>query len=193
MSHLWYMCFQYGDLCDLNLTGSWPWPEHSIKCYLSQFLPLWFRSIWSKFCPKLIILRSLRPVTWNPRFWPLTWPWPDTWPNLKNRGWFRIVSSRVFERSVVRFSATICSRVMRWGRLTRALEGGLRITPSRRCDSQTWRGSVWRGSISINPQNGGEIDMLPPMGSISIWGDRRSSPPSISAPMRANATSCGVI
>ena len=38
------------------------------------------------FGPKLIILRSLRLVTWKPWFWPLTWPRPDTWLHLENSG-----------------------------------------------------------------------------------------------------------
>ena len=36
----------------------------------------------------------------------------------KFRGCFRIVSSRAFERRIVRLSAAIRSRVMTWGRLT---------------------------------------------------------------------------
>ena len=81
--HLWYLCFMYGDLLwpDLDL-------EQSLisNIYSISVLPYILGVLEVSFGPKLIILRSLRLVTWKPRFWLLTWPWPDTWPHLENLG-----------------------------------------------------------------------------------------------------------
>ena len=116
MPRPWYLCLMYGDLLwpDLDLEPSLISNIYSISVlhHISGVLEV-------SFGPKLIILRSLRFVTWKPRFWLLTWPWPDTWPHLeKFRECFRIVSSRAFERRIVRLSAAIRSQVMTWGRLT---------------------------------------------------------------------------
>ena len=101
------------------VTWSWPWTELSIKHLLYQYLALYFRSIWSKFCPKtdnfeVSTARNLKaPI--------LTFDLTLTWHVTsfgKFRGCFRIVSSRAFERRVARLSAAIRSRVMTWGRLT---------------------------------------------------------------------------
>ena len=116
MPHLWYLCFMYGDLLwpDLDLE-----PSLISSIYSISILPYILGVLEVSFGPKLIILRSLRLVTWKSRFWLLTWPWPDTWPHLENfRGCFRIVSSRAFERRIGRLSAAVRSRVMTWGRLT---------------------------------------------------------------------------
>ena len=124
-------------------------PSLNIKHLLNQRLALYFRSTRGKFWPKtdnfeVSMARNLKaPI--------LTFDLTLTWHVTsfgKFRGCFRIVSSRAFERRIVRLSAAIRSRVMTWGRLTPPpasrgwrstpanagltgeLEGGLRITPS---------------------------------------------------------------
>ena len=80
----------------------------------------------------------------------------------KFRGWFRIVSSRAFERRIVRLSAAIRSRVMTWGRLT----------PPPPPASRRWRST---------PANAGLIRPLVPTIYISriffiyLWPGVRSS------------------
>ena len=71
----------------------WPlWPDLDLEpslisnIYSISVLPYISGVLEVSFGPKLIILRSLRLVTWKPRFWLLTWPWPDTWPHLENLG-----------------------------------------------------------------------------------------------------------
>ena len=71
----------------------WPlWPDLDLEpslisnIYSISVLPYISGVLDVSFGPKLIILRSLRLVTWKPRFWHLTWPWPDTWPHLENLG-----------------------------------------------------------------------------------------------------------
>ena len=106
----------YGDLLwpDLDLETSLISNIYSISVlpYISGVLEV-------SFGPKLIILRSLWLVTWKPWFWLLTWPWPDTWSHFENLGGaLGFVSSRAFERRIVRLPAVIRSRVMTWWRLT---------------------------------------------------------------------------
>ena len=104
----------------------WPlWPDLDLEpslisnIYSISVLPYISGVLEVSFGPKLIILRYLRLVTWKPRFWLLTWPWPAHVTSFgKFRGCFRIVSLRAFERRIVRLSAAIRSRVMTWGRLT---------------------------------------------------------------------------
>ena len=111
------------DICVLcmvtSVTWSWPWTELNIKHLLISVLP-YISGVLEVSCgPKLIILRSLRLVTWKPPI--LTFDLTLTWHVTsfgKFRGCFRIVSSRAFERRIVRLSAAIRSRVMTWGRLT---------------------------------------------------------------------------
>ena len=111
------------DICVLcmvtSVTWSWPWTELNIKHLLNQCLALYFRSTRSKFWPKtdnfeVSTARNLKaPI--------LTFDLTLTWHVTsfgKFRGCFRIVSSRAFERRIVRLSAAIRSRVMTWGRLT---------------------------------------------------------------------------
>ena len=80
----------------------WPlWPDLDVEpslisnIYSISVLPYISRVFEVRFGPKLIILRSLRLVTWKPRFWLLTWPWLDTWPHLENLGvlWDRLIES----------------------------------------------------------------------------------------------------
>ena len=111
------------DICALcmvtSVTWSWPWTELNIKHLLNQCLALYFRSTRGKFLPKtdnfeVSTARNLKaPI--------LTFDLTLTWHVTsfgKFRGCFRIVSSRAFERRIVRLSAAIRSRVMTWGRLT---------------------------------------------------------------------------
>ena len=111
------------DICVLcmvtSVTWSWPWTEHNIKHLLNKCLALYFRSTRGKFWPKtdsfeVSTARNLKaPI--------LTFDLTLTWHVTsfgKFRGCFRIVSSRAFERRIVRLSAAIRSRVMTWGRLT---------------------------------------------------------------------------
>ena len=111
------------DICVLcmvtSVTWSWPWTELNIKHLLNQCLALYFRSTWGMFWPKtdnfeVSTARNLKaPI--------LTFDLTLTWHVTsfgKFRGCFRIVSSRAFERRIVRLSAAIRSRVMTWGRLT---------------------------------------------------------------------------
>ena len=111
------------DICVLcmvtSVTWSWPWTELNIKHLLNQCLALYFRSTRGKFWPKtdnfeVSTARNLKaPI--------LTFDLTLTWHVTsfgKFRGCFRIVSSRAFERRIVRLSAAIRSRVMTWGRLT---------------------------------------------------------------------------
>ena len=85
------------------VTWSWPWTELSIKHLLDQYLVLYFRSIWSKFWPKtcnfeVSTARNLKaPIS----TFDLTLTWHVT-SFEKFRGWFRIVSSRAFERRLAR-------------------------------------------------------------------------------------------
>ena len=111
------------DICVLcmatSVTWSWPWTELNIKHLLNQRLALYLRSTRGKFWPKtdnfeVSMARNLKaPI--------LTFDLTLTWHVTsfgKFRGCFRIVSSRAFERRIVRLSAAIRSRVMTWGRLT---------------------------------------------------------------------------
>ena len=111
------------DICVLcmvtSVTWSWPWTELNIKHLLNQCLALYFRSTRGKFWPKtdnfeVSTARNLKaPI--------LTFDLTLTWHVTsfgKFRGCFRIVSSRAFERRIVRLSAAIRSGVMTWGRLT---------------------------------------------------------------------------
>ena len=111
------------DICVLcmvtSVTWSWPWTELNIKHLLNQCLALYFRSTRGKFWPKtdnfeVSTARNLKaPI--------LTFDLTLTWHVTsfgKFRGCFKIVSSRAFERRIVRLSAAIRSRVMTWGRLT---------------------------------------------------------------------------
>ena len=102
-----------------SVTWSWPWTELNIKHLLNQCLALYFRSTRGKFWPKtdsfeVSTARNLKaPI--------LTFDLTLTWHVTsfgKFRRCFRIVSSRAFERRIVRLSAAIRSRVMTWGRLT---------------------------------------------------------------------------
>ena len=118
MPHLWYLCFMYGDLLwpDLYLE-----PSLISNIYSIRVMPYILGVLEVSFGPKLIILRSLRLVTWKPRFWLLTWPWPDTWPHLENLGRALGSSHRDLSnaaKKIGRLSAAIRSRVMTWGRLT---------------------------------------------------------------------------
>ena len=83
MPQLWYLCFMYGDLLwpDLELEPSLVWNIYSIST-----LPYILGVFGISFGPKLIILRSLRLVTWKSRLWPLTRPSPDTWTHFENVG-----------------------------------------------------------------------------------------------------------
>ena len=101
------------------VTWSWPWTELNIKHLLNQCLSLYFRSTRSKFWPttdnfEVSMARNLKaPI--------LTFDLTLTWHVTsfgKFRGCFMIVSSRAYERRIVRLSAAIRSRVMTWGRLT---------------------------------------------------------------------------
>ena len=83
MPHIWYLCFMYGDLLwpDLELE-----PSLISHIYSISTLPYILGVFGVSFGPKLIALWSRRLVTWKPLFWPLIWPWPDTWPHLENLG-----------------------------------------------------------------------------------------------------------
>ena len=115
MPHLWYLCFMYGDLLwpDLDLE-----PSLISNIYSISALPYILGVFGLSFGPKLIILKSLRLVTWKPRFWPLTWPGPDTWPHLENLGGAWWSSHRELSNAASVVSAPIRSRVLTWGRLT---------------------------------------------------------------------------
>ena len=115
MPHLWYVFCVWWPF----VTWPWPWPDLSIKHLLNQNLPPFLRSIWRKFWPKtddfeVSTARNLKaPI--------LTFGMTLTWHGTsfgKFRGCISTISSRAFERRVVRLSAAIRSRVMMWGRLT---------------------------------------------------------------------------
>ena len=119
MCHTADVCVMYGDLLWPDGDLLWPWTELSIKHLLNQYLVIYFRSIRSKFWPKtdnfeVSTARNLKaPIL----IFDLTLTWHVT-SFGKCRRYFRIVSSRAFERRVARLSAAILSRVMTWGRLT---------------------------------------------------------------------------
>ena len=111
------------DICALymvtSVTWSWPWTELNIKHLLNQCLTLYFRSTRGKFWPKTDNFEV--STACNLKAPILTFDLTLTWHVTsfgKFRGCFRIVSSRAFERRIVRLSAAIRSRVMTWGRLT---------------------------------------------------------------------------
>ena len=87
----------------------------------------------------------------------------------KFRGCFRIVSSRAFERRMVRLSAAIRSRVMTWGRLTPPppASRGWRSTPANAGLTRALLG-LW---IFHRLLGGGAFERPPPM--ISAPGRRR--------------------
>ena len=143
------------DICVLcmvtSVTWSWPWNELNIKHLLNQCLALYFRSTWGKFLPKtdnfeVSMARNLKaPI--------LTFDLTLTWHVTsfgKFRGCFRIVSSRAFERRIVRLSAAIRSRVMTWGRLTPPppASRGWRSTPANAGLSQRVRDRERNGVLT---------------------------------------------
>ena len=159
MPHLWYLCFMYG----------WPlWPDLDLEpslisnIYSISGLALYFRSTRGKFWPKtdnfeVSTARNLKaPI--------LTFDLTLTWHVTsfgKFRGCFRIVSSRAFERRIVRLSAAIRSRVMTWGRLT-PLPSKSRVAkyPSKcRVNPRT------AGGLSHLRTAGGGAHMCPPANS----------------------------
>ena len=135
------------DICVLcmvtSVTWSWPWTELNIKHLLNQCLALYFRSTRGKFWPKtdsfeVSTARNLKaPI--------LTFDLTLTWHVTsfgKFRGCFRIVSSRAFERRIVRLSAVIRSRVMTWGRLT---------PPPPPPASRGWRSTPANAGLTLCP------------------------------------------
>ena len=122
MPHLWYLCFMYGDLLwpDLDLE-----PSIISNIYSISVFPYILGVLEVSFGPKLIILRSLRLVTWKPRFWLLTWPWPDTWPHLENSG------------------DTL-------GLSHRELSNAASVVSLRPFVRELWRGGVWRPTPSAS-------------------------------------------
>ena len=150
------------DICVLcmvtSVTWSWPWTELNIKHLLNQCLALYFRSTRGKFWPKtdsfeVSTARNLKaPI--------LTFDLTLTWHVNsfgKFRGCFRIVSSRAFERRIVRLSAAIRSRVMT-------------CPPPPPSKSRV---AKYPSKCRVNPRPAGPLDFPPPAGG----GGRLNAPP----------------
>ena len=71
---------------------TWTWPDLDLDPSLvsninsNSFFPYSLEVFGESLGPKLLILISLWLVTWNTRFWHLTWPWPCMWSHFENLG-----------------------------------------------------------------------------------------------------------
>ena len=65
------------------LTWPWPWPGLNMKQFHSSVpLPGPWEYIWKVLGETCYVWGHYGLQPENTRFWPLTWPWPDTWPQF---------------------------------------------------------------------------------------------------------------